>query len=56
MRYVVLGFAALCAIAVPALSMRIGVPDDGNAPTRTTQRIAYDLAPGNNEQVVVVAP
>jgi hypothetical protein len=36
-RYVTVGLGVLCAIAVPALSMRIGVPDDGNAPTRTTQ-------------------
>ncbi len=33
-RYAIVGLGALCAIAVPALSMRIGVPDDGNAPTR----------------------
>jgi RND superfamily putative drug exporter len=46
-RYVVVGLGALCAVAIPALSMRIGVPDDGNAPTSTTQRIAYDqLAEG----------
>ena len=43
MRYAVASFVALCAIAVPALSMRIGTPDDGNAATGTTQRIAYDL-------------
>jgi RND superfamily putative drug exporter len=41
-RYVVVGLATLGAIAIPALSMRIGVPDDGNAPARTTQRVAYD--------------
>ena len=46
-RYAIVGLGALCAIAVPALSMRIGVPDDGNAPADTTQRIAYDqLADG----------
>ena len=46
-RYAVVGLGALCAIAIPALSMRIGVPDDGNAPTDTTQRIAFDqLADG----------
>ncbi len=62
-RYAVLGLAALCAIAIPALSMRIGVPDDGNAPTPTTQRIAYDqlaagFGPGFNgpNQVVVELP
>ncbi len=42
-RYALLGFVALCAIATPALSMRIGTPDDGNASSHTTQRKAYDL-------------
>ena len=37
-RYAIVGLGALCAIAVPALGMRIGMPDDGNAPTHTTQR------------------
>ena len=39
-RYAIVSLVALCAIAVPALSMRIGTPDDGNAPNDTTQRIA----------------
>ncbi len=62
-RYAVIGLGALCAIAVPALSMRIGVPDDGNAPAHTTQRIAFDqlaegFGPGFNGpiQVVVEVP
>ena len=42
-RYAAVGLVALCAIATPALSMRIGTPDDGNAPSHTTQRKAYDL-------------
>ena len=42
-RYAIVGFVALCAIAAPALSMRIGTPDDGNANGHTTQRKAYDL-------------
>ena len=42
-RYALVGLVALCAIAMPALSMRIGTPDDGNAATDTTQRKAYDL-------------
>jgi RND superfamily putative drug exporter len=42
-RYALVGLVALCAIATPALSMRIGTPDDGNAPKNTTQRTAYDL-------------
>jgi RND superfamily putative drug exporter len=46
-RYAVVSLGALCAIAIPALSMRIGTPDDGNAPVHTTQRTAYDqLAEG----------
>jgi len=60
---VVVGLGAMCAIAVPALSMHIGVPDDGNAPEHTTQRVAYDqLAEGFGSgfngpiQVVVEAP
>jgi putative drug exporter of the RND superfamily len=58
-RYVVVGLGALCAIAIPALSMRIGVPDDGNAPTSTTQRIAFEqldegLGPGFNGPIQVV--
>jgi RND superfamily putative drug exporter len=42
-RYAVIGLVALCAIATPALGMRIGTPDDGNAPSHTTQRKGYDL-------------
>ena len=58
-RYAIVGLGALCAIAVPALSMRIGVPDDGNAATHTTQRIAYDqlaagFGPGFNGPIQVV--
>ncbi len=62
-RYAVLGFGALSAIAVPTFSMRIGVPDDGNAPSHTTQRVAFDqlaegFGPGFNGpiQVVVEVP
>ena len=58
-RYAIVGLGVLCAIAVPALSMRIGVPDDGNAPAHTTQRIAYDqlaegFGPGFNGPILVV--
>ena len=62
-RYAIVSLGLLCAIAVPALSMRIGVPDDGNSPTHTTQRTAYDelargFGPGFNGpiQVVVEVP
>jgi RND superfamily putative drug exporter len=41
-RYAAASFVALCVIAVPALSMRIGTPDDGNSGQGKTQRIAYD--------------
>jgi len=58
-RYLVVGLGALCAIALPALSMRIGVPDDGNAPVGTTQRVAFDqlaegFGPGFNGPIQVV--
>ena len=58
-RYAVAGLGAMCLIAIPALSMRIGVPDDGNAPTHTTQRIAFDqlaegFGPGFNGPIQVV--
>ena len=42
-RYAVASFAALCAIALPMLSMRIGIADDGNAAHGSTQRKAYEL-------------
>ncbi|MBV8979925.1 MAG: MMPL family transporter, partial [Acidimicrobiia bacterium] len=46
-RYALASFVSLCVIAVPALSMRIGTPDDGNATAGKTQRTAYDqLADG----------
>jgi RND superfamily putative drug exporter len=58
-RYAIAGLGALSAIAVPALGMRIGVPDDGNAPTDTTQRIAFEhlaagFGPGFNGPIQVV--
>ena len=58
-RYALIGFVALCAIATPALGMRIGTPDDGNASSSTTQRKAYDFlahgfGAGFNGPIVVV--
>jgi putative drug exporter of the RND superfamily len=49
----------LLAIAWPVLSMRLGESDDGNLPTSTTQRQAYDLVaqgfgPGTNGPLLVV--
>ncbi len=62
-RYAVISLVALCVIAVPALKMHIGTPDDGNAAAGTTQRVAYDtLAQGFGRgfngpiQVVVNVP
>ncbi len=62
-RYAIVSLGLLCVIAVPALSLRIGTADDGNAAKHTTQRIAYDqlaegFGPGFNGpiQVVVEVP
>ncbi|MFI9261237.1 MMPL family transporter [Streptomyces sioyaensis] len=53
---VVLG---LGAVAVPAASLELGLPDDGAQPTHTTQRKAYDLlsdgfGPGFNGPLMLV--
>jgi RND superfamily putative drug exporter len=58
-RYAILSLVALCAVAFPVFSMRIGMADDGNAATSTTQRRAYDLladgfGKGFNGSIVVV--
>jgi RND superfamily putative drug exporter len=50
--------ALLLAIAAPALTLRLGTPDDGNAPRDWTQRRAYDtvaaaFGPGWNGPLVV---
>ena len=62
-RYALASFAALCAIAGPTLSMRIGTADDGNAAKHTTQRRGFDaLAEGFGKgfngpiQVVIQVP
>jgi putative drug exporter of the RND superfamily len=62
-RYALASFLVLCAIAGPALSMRIGTADDGNAAKNTTQRKGYDaLAEGFGKgfngpiQVVIQVP
>ncbi|WP_328601206.1 MMPL family transporter [Actinomadura physcomitrii] len=39
----VAGVFGLLVLAVPALDLRLGLPDDGTAPANTTQRKAYDL-------------
>ncbi|MDX6256657.1 MAG: putative drug exporter of the superfamily [Frankiales bacterium] len=50
---------ALGVIALPALSLRLGQPDDGNQPTTSTQRQAYDtlargFGPGFNGPLTIV--
>ncbi|MET9804386.1 MMPL family transporter [Streptomyces sp. NPDC006368] len=53
------GVLGLGAIALPAASLEMGLPDDGAQPTSTTQRRAYDLlsdgfGPGSNGPLMVV--
>ncbi|MEU3818896.1 MMPL family transporter [Streptomyces sp. NPDC030392] len=53
------GVVGLGALAVPAASLEMGLPDDGAQPTSTTQRRAYDLlsdgfGPGFNGPLMVV--
>ncbi len=51
--------AGLAVIALPALDMRLGLPDDSTKPDSTTERRAYDLlskgfGPGFNGPLTVV--
>ncbi|WHM38316.1 MMPL family transporter [Streptomyces sp. BPTC-684] len=53
------GVIGLGAIAVPAASLELGLPDDGSQPTSTTQRRAYDtlsdgFGPGFNGPLMIV--
>ncbi|MEV4329858.1 MMPL family transporter [Streptomyces sp. NPDC049597] len=53
------GVVGLGAVAVPAASLEVGLPDDGAQPVSTTQRKAYDLlsegfGPGFNGPLMVV--
>jgi RND superfamily putative drug exporter len=57
--FAIAGTAILLVLAWPVLSMRLGESDDGNLPTSTTQRQAYDLiadgfGPGANGPLLVV--
>ena len=57
--FAVVAVVILLVIAWPVLSMRLGESDDGNLPTSTTQRQAYDLVakgfgPGTNGPLLVV--
>jgi RND superfamily putative drug exporter len=55
-----LGVIVIClAAAIPALHIRLGLPDDGTKPKDTTERKAYDLltnnfGPGYNGPLLVV--
>jgi RND superfamily putative drug exporter len=56
---VVVCVVALCAVALPALHMKLGLPDSGSKPTTNTERRAYDLltngfGPGFNGPLTVV--
>ncbi|MBD0746478.1 MMPL family transporter [Streptomyces sp. CBMA152] len=53
------GVLGLGAIAIPAASLEMGLPDDGSQPTSTTQRRAYDtlsdgFGPGFNGPLMIV--
>ncbi|MEO6628044.1 MAG: MMPL family transporter [Aquihabitans sp.] len=53
------GLGIMLLLAVPVLSMRLGLPDAGSEPTASTQRKAYDLVasafgPGFNGQLTLV--
>ncbi|MET9426791.1 MMPL family transporter [Streptomyces sp. NPDC003036] len=53
------GVVGLGAVALPAASLEMGLPDDGSQPTSTSQRRAYDLlsdgfGPGFNGPLMVV--
>ena len=57
--FAIVGTLIMLVIASPFLSMRLGESDDGNLPTSTTQRQAYDLiaqgfGPGANGPLLVV--
>jgi RND superfamily putative drug exporter len=57
--FAILAIAILLTLAWPLLSMRLGQSDDGNLPSSTTQRQAYDLiaegfGPGTNGPLLVV--
>ncbi|GAA2659753.1 membrane protein [Paractinoplanes durhamensis] len=56
----VLSVLVLGVLAVPVLGMRLGLPNDGNDPSATTDRRAYDLVaegfgPGANGPLLVLA-
>jgi putative drug exporter of the RND superfamily len=59
-RWLLVGVTIMGALAVPAFSMRLGLPDDGSQSVEKTERRAYDLlsagfGPGFNGPFAVVA-
>jgi uncharacterized membrane protein YdfJ with MMPL/SSD domain len=55
----VLGLALLLGLAIPAMHMKLGLPDAGSQPTSSTERRAYDyltegFGPGFNGVLTVV--
>jgi uncharacterized membrane protein YdfJ with MMPL/SSD domain len=53
------GLALLCTVALPAMHMKLGLPDGGSKPTDNTERRSYDLlteafGPGFNGTLTVV--
>ncbi len=56
--YLLGGAALLVALAIPALSLNLGTPDDGTLPESRTERRAYDLVaagfgPGTNGPLLI---
>jgi putative drug exporter of the RND superfamily len=56
----VIGVAVVAVLAIPVLSMQLGLPTAGSQPTSTTERQAYDLVsehfgPGFNGALLAVA-
>ncbi|MFJ6699439.1 MMPL family transporter [Streptomyces sp. NPDC091272] len=55
----VIGTVALIALALPALQLKLAVTDEGNSPTNTSSRQAYDMVsdafgPGANGPLVIL--
>ncbi|WP_247706452.1 MMPL family transporter [Streptomyces liliiviolaceus] len=58
-RTLILGTVALVALALPALQLKLALTDEGNSPTTTSSRQAYDLVgdafgPGANGPLVIL--
>ncbi|MFS8198177.1 MMPL family transporter [Streptomyces sp. CWNU-52B] len=58
-RTLIVGSVALVALALPALQLKLAVTDEGNSPTTTSSRQAYDMVgdafgPGANGPLVIL--